>query len=54
MLDVSLWEKFNNIIAPFATLYMYAQGITDVQIGTMLSVFQRQPDGGIMDGEGEK
>ena len=33
-----LWGIPYNLIAPFATLYMYTQGITDVQIGTILSV----------------
>lgn len=33
-----LWGIPYNLIAPFATLYMYTQGITDVQIGLMLSV----------------
>ena len=28
-----LWGVPYNLIAPFATLYMYTQGITDVQIG---------------------
>lgn len=32
-----LWGIPYNLIAPFATLYMYAQGITDVQIGLILS-----------------
>ena len=32
-----LWGIPYNLIAPFATLYMYTQGITDVQIGTILS-----------------
>ncbi|MDR1705252.1 MAG: MFS transporter, partial [Clostridiales bacterium] len=32
-----LWGIPHNLIAPFATLYMYAQGITDVQIGLILS-----------------
>ena len=27
-----------NLIAPFATLYMYTQGVTDVQIGLILSI----------------
>lgn len=33
-----LWGIPYNLITPFATLYMYAQGITDVQIGLILSV----------------
>lgn len=33
-----LWGIPYNLIAPFTTLYMYTQGITDVQIGTILSV----------------
>ena len=33
-----LWGIPYNLISPFATLYMYAQGITDVQIGLILSV----------------
>ncbi len=33
-----LWGIPFNLIAPFATLYMYTQGITDVQIGLILSV----------------
>lgn len=33
-----LWGIPYNLIAPFATLYMYNQGITDVQIGLILSV----------------
>jgi len=33
-----LWGIPYNLIAPFATLYMYMQGITDVQIGLILSV----------------
>ncbi len=33
-----LWGIPYNLIAPFATLYMYTQGITDVQIGPILSV----------------
>ena len=33
-----LWGVPYNLIAPFATLYMYTQGITDVQIGLILSV----------------
>ena len=33
-----LWGIPYNLIAPFATLYMYTQGITDVQIGVLLSV----------------
>ena len=33
-----LWGIPFNLIAPFATLYMYAQGITDVQIGLVLSI----------------
>ncbi len=33
-----LWGIPYNLIAPFATLYMYTQGITDVQIGMILSV----------------
>ena len=33
-----LWGIPHNLIAPFATLYMYMQGITDIQIGLMLSV----------------
>lgn len=32
-----LWGIPYNLIAPFATLYMYTQGITDVQIGLILS-----------------
>lgn len=33
-----LWGIPYNLIAPFATLYMYSQGITDVQIGLILSI----------------
>ena len=33
-----LWGIPYNLISPFATLYMYTQGITDVQIGLILSV----------------
>lgn len=33
-----LWGVPFNLIAPFATLYMYQQGITDVQIGLILSI----------------
>ena len=33
-----LWGIPYNLIAPFATLYMYTQGITDVQIGMILSI----------------
>ena len=33
-----LWGIPFNLIAPFATLYMYVQGITDIQIGIILSV----------------
>lgn len=33
-----LWGIPYNLIAPFATLYMYTQGITDVHIGLILSV----------------
>ena len=33
-----LWGIPYNLIAPFATLYMYTQGITDVQCGLILSV----------------
>ena len=33
-----LWGIPYNLIAPYATLYMYTQGITDVQIGLILSV----------------
>lgn len=33
-----LWGIPYNLIAPFITLYMYTQGITDVQIGLILSV----------------
>lgn len=33
-----LWGIPYNLISPFATLYMYTQGITDVQIGTILSI----------------
>ena len=33
-----LWGIPFNLIAPFATLYMYTQGITDVQIGLILSI----------------
>ncbi len=33
-----LWGIPYNLIAPFAALYMYTQGITDVQIGLILSV----------------
>ena len=33
-----LWGIPYNLIAPFATLYMYTQGITDVQIGLILSL----------------
>lgn len=32
-----LWGIPYNLIAPFATLYMYNQGITDIQIGLILS-----------------
>ena len=33
-----LWGIPYNLIAPFATLYMYTQGVADVQIGLILSV----------------
>ena len=33
-----LWGIPYNLIAPFTTLYMYTQGITDVQIGLILSI----------------
>lgn len=33
-----LWGIPFNLIAPFTTLYMYSQGITDVQIGLILSI----------------
>lgn len=33
-----LWGIPFNLIAPFATLYMYTLGITDVQIGLILSI----------------
>ena len=33
-----LWGIPYNLIAPFATLYMYKQGISDVQIGLILSI----------------
>lgn len=33
-----LWGIPYNLISPFATLYMYTQGITDVQIGMILSI----------------
>lgn len=33
-----LWGIPFNLIAPFATLYMYALGVTDVQIGLILSI----------------
>ena len=33
-----LWGVPFNLINPFATLYMYTQGITDVQIGLILSI----------------
>ena len=33
-----LWGVPYNLISPFATLYMYTQGITDVQIGLILSI----------------
>ncbi len=33
-----LWGIPYNLISPFATLYMYTQGITDVQIGLILSI----------------
>lgn len=33
-----LWGIPYNLIAPFATLYMYTQGITDVLIGLILSI----------------
>ena len=33
-----LWGIPYNLIAPFATLYMYSQGVTDVQIGLILSI----------------
>ena len=34
-----LWGIPYNLISPFATLYMYTQGVTDVQIGLILSIF---------------
>ena len=50
-----LWGIPYNLIAPFATLYMYTQGVTDVQIGLILSItmvvqvffsfFRRHPGG---------
>ena len=33
-----LWGIPYNLISPFATLYMYTQGITDLQIGLILSI----------------
>jgi len=33
-----LWGIPYSLIAPFATLYMYRQGVTDVQIGLILSI----------------
>lgn len=33
-----LWGIPYNLYAPFATLYMYAMGVNDVQIGTLLSI----------------
>jgi MFS family permease len=33
-----LWGIPHNLIAPFATLYMYTQGITDIQIGLILTL----------------
>ena len=33
-----LWGIPYNLITPFATLYMYSQGVTDVQIGLILSI----------------
>ncbi|WP_291246470.1 MFS transporter, partial [Fournierella sp.] len=33
-----LWGIPYNLITPFATLYMYTLGVTDVQIGLILSV----------------
>ena len=33
-----LWGIPFNLITPFATLYMYSQGVTDVQIGLILSI----------------
>jgi MFS family permease len=33
-----LWGIPYNLIAPFATLYMYTQGITDIQIGLILTI----------------
>jgi MFS family permease len=33
-----LWGIPNGLIAPFATLYMYAMGVGDVQIGLILSI----------------
>lgn len=33
-----LWGIPYNLIAPFATLYMYTQGVTDLQIGLILSI----------------
>ena len=33
-----LWGIPYNLIAPFATLYMYVQGIDDIQIGLILSI----------------
>lgn len=33
-----LWGIPYNLIAPFAALYMYTQGITDVQIGLIMSI----------------
>ncbi len=38
MLIEPLWGIPYNLITPFATLYMYTQGITDVQIGLILSI----------------
>jgi len=33
-----LWGIPFNLIAPFATIYMYVQGVTDIQIGIILSI----------------
>lgn len=33
-----LWGIPYNLIAPFATLYMYALGVSDIQIGLLLSI----------------
>jgi MFS family permease len=38
MLLEPLWGVPHSLIAPFATLYMFTQGVTDVQIGLILSI----------------